>query len=168
MLFVEAFCLTHVDGIYSLVQFFQGATNWSRIAPAVVETIPLQGMFARQSRATLEPFQGEFIGVEVALRARQFHHFTHVVNKTSGVPQAPTLVQMVQDEDGAAVGVGNVPQSIDNVTSIALNEINVHSRKASGETINGDKQRAVLPHVVLQLLHVGKAPALPEANGARF
>ena len=74
---------------------------------------------------------------------------------------------MVENEDGAAIRIGKITQAINNVTSVALHHVHVHTSKASSEAVNHHEQRAFFPHVFFKLSHVGKAPGFPKFNGAR-
>ena len=106
-------------------------------------------MLASETRAALEPFHGELIGVGIVFRLGELHHFAHVVNKASAISQASALIQVVKNGDATFILIGNITQAIDNVTSITFHKVYIHASKASSERVNGNKYWPVLPNVIL-------------------
>ena len=119
--------LAGIDHIDKVVKRFIATNCRALVIPAISGRVALHEMLTSQATPALRPLKHKLSGIRIIVSAIKFHHFANVGFKAGTVANATTLVQVVKDDNGATILIGNVTQFIDAITSIRADEINVHA-----------------------------------------
>ena len=70
------------------------------------------------------------MGVRVVVGLVKLDYFRDIGLKAAAIANAAAFVEVMKDDDAAAVLISNIPKFIDAITCIGTNEINIHTSQA--------------------------------------